>query len=592
MRTFRRSATLVVLAVVSSLVPAVARTQPAVSVDEAVARTLRHVRAHAASFHVARADVAHLRVTDAYRSADSGVTHVYLTQQLNGLDVRGANLTAGVLRDGTVFHTGSRLLRGLEASGLLLLDASMAVAFAAAHVGAPADASDGGVAPRLVYEPVAGGVSRLAWDVSIQQLSKQHWWDVAIDAETGAILTVGDYVDNEGPDDASYNVFPLPLESPNDGPRALVTSPADVVASPYGWHDLNGAPGADTTTTLGNNVSAYADVTGTGLPLLPADGGPSRSFDYPLDLTDLPIQYKDAAITNLFYWNNITHDVFYGYGFDEAAGNFQENNYGRGGRGVDSVNAEGQDSAGVSNANFSTPPDGSHPRMQMYLWPVGRTLRDGDLDAGVVVHEYGHGISNRLTGGPSNVSCLNNAEQGGEGWSDFFAIAVTARAGDSGAQKRGMGTYVTGGSSRSAAGIRPAPYSTNMSFNNATYDRIKANPEVHYVGWVWATILWELYWRLVGTHGFNPDVTGDWTTGGNNLAIQLVVDGLKLQACDPGFVDSRNAILAADTALTGGANQCTIWGAFVRRGLGYSANQGSADDASDGTQAFDKPPSC
>ena len=63
-------------------------------------------------------------------------------------------------------------------------------------------------------------------------------------------------------------------------------------------------------------------------------------------------------------------------------------------------------------------------------------LLDGDFDAGVIAHEYGHGVSNRLTGGPSNVSCLStskDAEQMGEGWSDFFAVSLTMRAGDNGA---------------------------------------------------------------------------------------------------------------------------------------------------------------
>ena len=34
--------------------------------------------------------------------------------------------------------------------------------------------------------------------------------------------------------------------------------------------------------------------------------------------------------------------------------------------------------------------------------------RDSDLDSGVIIHEYGHGFSNRLTGG--NVGCLDNPE--------------------------------------------------------------------------------------------------------------------------------------------------------------------------------------
>ena len=32
-------------------------------------------------------------------------------------------------------------------------------------------------------------------------------------------------------------------------------------------------------------------------------------------------------MTNLFYMNNVIHDVMYLYGFDEASGNFQTTNY-------------------------------------------------------------------------------------------------------------------------------------------------------------------------------------------------------------------------------------------------------------------------
>jgi hypothetical protein len=105
-------------------------------------------------------------------------------------------------------------------------------------------------------------------------------------------------------------------------------------------------------------------------------------------------------------------------------------------------------------------------------------------------------------------------------------------------------------------------------------------------------MLWEVFWNLVGKHGFNPDPYGDWTTGGNNLAIQLVMDGMKIQPCSPGFVDGRDAILTADVALTGGQNQCEIWAGFAKRGLGFSAKQGESTSRSDGTQAFDTHPNC
>ncbi|MCP4246242.1 MAG: hypothetical protein GY778_04260, partial [bacterium] len=118
------------------------------------------------------------------------------------------------------------------------------------------------------------------------------------------------------------------------------------------------------------------------------------------------------------------------------------------------------------------------------------------------------------------------------------------------------------------------------------------------VGFVWATMLWDMTWKLIDEYGFNADIYGHWTTGGNNLALQLVMDGMKFQPCNPGFVDARDAILAADDALTGtggfftGVNQCTIWNSFAVRGLGFGADQGDVDRIDDGTQAFDLPPAC
>jgi PKD repeat protein len=76
------------------------------------------------------------------------------------------------------------------------------------------------------------------------------------------------------------------------------------------------------------------------------------------------------------------------------------------------------------------------------------------------------------------------------------------------------------------------------------------------------------------------------------MTMQLVIDGLKLQPCSPGFVDGRDAILRADSILYGGANRCLIWEVFARRGLGYSADQGSSANRSDQVEAFDIPPTC
>ena len=133
-------------------------------------------------------------------------------------------------------------------------------------------------------------------------------------------------------------------------------------------------------------------------------GGDSLNFDFPLDLSEDPSAYSDASITQLFYTNNMMHDLFYQYGFNETAGNFQDNNFDRGGRGGDAVIANSQDGSGKNNANFATPPDGLHPKMRMYVWSATKPYRDGDLEAGIIIHEYTHGISTRLTGGSHSMN--------------------------------------------------------------------------------------------------------------------------------------------------------------------------------------------
>lgn len=643
------------LALLPGLVSAKRTSSDQVGVDRATGIALDYVRRHRTELGLRSTDLAGVVVTDAYRSDHNQVTHVYLGQSHGGLRVVGPAMTVNVGRDGTVLYAPSRLLGGVagSVSGQVRLGSAAAVERASASLGlklredfevlagpegierrtmlSSSGISLGPIPARLVYQPTAAGGIRLAWQVEINEVSGRHWWVASVDAETGRLLDVYDLVDHDtveatasavsrsgqtssaamlpelGPDPtgdgAKYRVYALPFESPNDGPRTLVQSPADAVGSPFGWHDTNAAAGPEYTVTRGNNVHAYADYSpgaNTALPLMDAECGSSLNCDHPIDFSLPPHAWKDAAITNLFYWNNIIHDVFYRYGFDEVSGNFQVNNYGHDGLGNDYVQAEAQDGSGTNNANFGTPADGSRPRMQMYVWTSTATsngrIIDGDLDSGVITHEYGHGISNRLTGGPSQVGCLSHQEREGEGWSDWLALALTTLPGETGEQARGMGPYVLGQPNRQGAGIRPKPYSTNMAINNATYNTIKTAAVPHGVGYVWATMLWEVYWNLIGEYGFNPDVYGDWTSGGNNLAIQLVMDGMKFQPCSPGFVDARDAILAANAALTDGeaeaVNHCLIWRGFAKRGLGASADQGSPTSRSDGTQAFDLPVEC
>ncbi len=223
--------------------------------------------------------------------------------------------------------------------------------------------------------------------------------------------------------------------------------------------------------------------------------------------------------------------------------------------------------------------------------PGGADLdRDSDLDAGVIAHEYGHGLSIRLTGGPSNSSCLFGSQQAGEGWSDFLALWFTAKPDDQASDLRGVGGYVTFRENIPGAGIRPWPYTRDMSANPSTYESIDSVSVPHGVGTVFNTALWDMYWNLVDKHGFDPDFIRG--SGGNQIALQLVVDGLKLQGCGPTFLDTRDAMLLADEINNGGANQCEIWEAFARRGMGEDASDGGGSTTLNVSNGFALPQVC
>lgn len=594
-------------------------------------------------------DLSDYAITDNYINRLTGDQHVYLRQVFEGYEIMGTESAVHINSDGSLLVAHSRfensLIKRRLGSNTPTLTAVEAVQSAASQLGyqmteslhlvsqenttdKKSVISTGGISlseipARLIYFLNQEGNLTLVWDLSIEHTSKVEWYNLQVDATTGQIVNKINWVNScnfshthshdevettldaefhteadngENADyvpmeeytallTGSYRVIAMPLESPLFGPRTLVNGATAVntTASPYGWHDTNGIPGPEYTITRGNNVNAYEDSANNNSPGFQPDGGPSLVFDFPFN----PVYSggdpsQAAAVTNLFYWNNIIHDVTYLYGFDEVSGNFQSNNYGNGGVGNDFVRAEAQDGGGTCNANFATPVDGNPPRMQMYI--CGN--RDGDFDNLVIIHEYGHGISNRMTGGPGSSGCLNNQEQMGEGWSDWYGLMLTMRSGDQGADARGVGTYLIG-EDMGDPGIRTHPYSTDMTVNPHTYDDIKVEAVPHGVGSVWAAMLWELTWGLIDAYGFDPNIyTG---TGGNNIALALVTEGLRLQPCNPGFVDGRDAILLADENLYGGANVCIIWEAFAKRGLGLSADQGSSNSRSDGTEAFDTP---
>lgn len=586
-------------------------------------------------------DIHSYRVSDSYTSQHNGLSHIYLQQQHQGINIHGAQLSIHI-QEGEVVAAQNRFIADLKSKVSVTtpsIPAKQAIhqaigdldfatvpiitAIASSEQVKQFSANKGmeeNITAQLTYYPLQDGTVRLAWEMNLVPSEGFHHWRVFVNAQDGKILDKTDEVnhckfDHKHPEAASvfsshasitdlfeiesttsttssYQVWPYPIEDPNSGSRALLTDPSDSLASPYGWHDDDGIPGHEYTTTRGNNAWAQEnhdrDITTMGYS---PDGDSTLTFDFPYN-SSLPMDSNtDASITNLFYWTNLVHDVFYHYGFDEVSGNFQSNNYGRGGLGGDHVLAFAQDSAFSFNAAFFTGPDGEPGKMRMGYWKLGSNpTKDGSLDNGIVAHELGHGISTRLTGGPSVGSCLNNIR--GEGWSDFIGLVMTSKPGDTGPTPRGFGRYVQG-TFADAGGFRDYPFSTDMSVNPLTYRDTKAyaaSTNYHGLGTVLCVTLWDMYWALIDQYGYDSDLyTG---TGGNNIALQLVIDGLKLQACQPGFIDVRDAILLADQVNNGSANECLIWEVFARRGMGFSADQGDPLNLEDHLEAFDLPLDC
>lgn len=727
-------------------------------------------------------DLEQLVLNNEYYSENTEVTHVYVNQTFEGVRIFNA-ISSIAIKDGKVFYYANRFLNDISNKVNATSPSSSPVSAIQKvamqlELGALEDIeqlerntnryvfSDAGISTQdieveLVYVKKEESLI-LAWDLIVYANDNKHWWSVRINAITNEIIEYNDLIltctfeknhkhsehlsqlDFENlvtspnsilVDGSSYNVFALPAESPNHGSRQIVTEPASSNASPFGWHDVDGVLGAEYTIARGNNVWAKEDINGNNSrDNFSPNGATILNFDFSLDFNLSPLDNQEAAITNLFYLNNMMHDIWFEHGFDESSGNFQTTNYSNQGAGGDFVFADAQDGSGFNNANFGTPPDGFSPRMQMFLWsppgasgedrvnilngsiageytgvgasfgtrlPItepltgslalaidatgdiydscqplinsaaingniailrrgdcefgfkvlavenagaiaaivvnnvpgaaagmapgadgdtvdipsimisqalgeslisalenGETITanllgpdltdfiDGDFDNGIIAHEYGHGISNRLTGGPSAAGCLQNNEQMGEGWSDWFGLMITMKSTDLSDDARGIGTFaisqpIIGG------GIRPARYSTDFAENGFTYNASNTLAQPHGIGFVWATVLWDLTWAYIDKYGFDPDMFNG--IGGNNKVMKLVIDGLKLQPCGPGFVDGRDAILAADIATTGGVDQCLIWEVFAARGLGINADQGATNLRGDQIEDFTMP---
>ncbi|KZV98936.1 hypothetical protein EXIGLDRAFT_739121 [Exidia glandulosa HHB12029] len=488
-----------------------------------------------------------------------------------------------------------------------------------------------------VQTPSADGTSselNLVWKLEVEM--EDNWYEAAVSAfDSSVILSVADWVSDspmyaqpQGPLNKDgphvYNVFPWGVNDPTDGERAKLSPQPDAIASPFGWHSIpaDNDPSVrarkapvpsdpvwlNYSTTFGNNVFAQENWEGRSAWLNndrpPSDSKwPHLTFDFEYDPKPSNDSLKEAyswinnTVTQLFYTGNMIHDFFYRYGFDEVSGNFQQYNYGRGGKENDAVITNAQDGSGYNNANFATGPDGQNGRCRMYLWNTATPYRDGDLEAGIVIHEYAHGLSTRLTGGPADPSCLSFGEGGGmgEGWGDFLATMIRSNENYS---DYPMGAWAA----NTEKGIRNYPYSLDFEINPSTYKTLDKPGYwgVHAIGEVWAEILWVIAQKFIKKHGFSQTLLppqpladgivpeGDFyrtrpvdakgnkigplvPKHGNTLIVQLVVSGMKLQPCRPGFFEARDAIIQADQLLTGGENFCELWEGFSERGLGPDA---------------------
>ncbi len=569
-------------------------------------------------------DIASLQLTNRYRSSGSGTTHLYFQQTVNGVPVISSNLNINVARGGQVINVGSTVLPAVSANTPApapTLTASNALdalvtkfnwqydgrprVLSSNHASSTKDVklSSAGISianeipASLRYVPSADGTLELAWLLNVQTTDSNGWYDAAVSATDGSVLNVVDWMHP-----ASYNAIEMPGENPLETPHSLIVDPQlrGNAGSPFGWHDTDGAVGAEFTDTRGNNVFAQEDKDADNAGGTRPDGGAGLVFNFPFDPAQGAVANENAAIVNLFYMNNVIHDVLYVYGFDEASGNFQFNNYGKGGLGGDQVIADALDGSGTNNANFATPPDGISGRMQMYEFTWTTPTRDSDLDNFIIVHEFGHGLTNRLTGGPANAGALQLDQSSGmgEGWSDFLGLMLVQKTTDTQAGAYSAGNYVNGSPLNDPlGGIRDFPYSVDMAISPKTYGYFRTNTTPHPNGEIIAATLWDLNWLMINGNGldvtgkgYSADIYDAASDAGNTELMKVFVEALKLQPANPTFLDFRDAMLDADMSMNGGENEVAIWRAFARRGMGWSAFDGGSAASGNVREAFDLPP--
>ena len=553
--------------------------------------------AHAAMLGLTGADIAALQLRRDHELPGTGTHVVQFTQTFGGLAAaRGGSLGLAVARDGSVLsYTGETVRHGALAGSFALSPAAAlegvasrlasAPAFTATQTGTRAGYATFAKGPfagssyvKKVAFPTADG-PRAAYSVLfVEKLDEA--WQVVVDAETGRELYRTSLVQHETAGGTIYDNYP---GAPAGGqPRHVSFDATD--ESPNGYVDPTGLTGMG-ITTFGNNANSHANWSNFEVP---ADQGPrpvspTGQFDYVFadhwgtskcDPTSYP-QDQEPASTNLFYQHNRIHDEYYKLGFTESGGNFQVDNFGNGGTGGDAIQGLVQAGAvsggnptytGRDNAYMLTLPDGIPPWSGMFLWePINDAFEgpcaDGDLDAGVIQHEYSHGLSNRYVGTEDGALGTHQSGSMGEGWGDWYALDHLNREGYQ--SDSVLGGFVTGNHQR---GIRNWAYDDNpTTFGDIGYDLV--GPEVHADGEIWTATLWQMRQALVAKYGEQE---------ASDISEHLVTDAMPLSPNNPSMLDERTAIMTAldnryhDRADFDGLVD-TVYSVFAQRGMGASA---------------------
>ncbi len=573
-----------------------------------------------------------------YSNPAGNMSWVQFRQEVNGLPIFQAEIRAGFTAKGALARTTGNFASTLNYSSLTsspTLSPAEAATRGASSIGYTIDAAKISAEARtqdrrttvlgngpfvrpiqteLLYFPTEPGVATLAYSMTLWE--DVYAYTIIVDANDGTLLWRKNITDHQT-QSATYSVYtgdsPAPMSPstvlPGQGTQAPGVSRSTVTLigneAPNTFNNLGWLTDGVNVTT-GNNVDAGLDlVAPNGIdPGGQATGSPNRTFIFNFNPAPVGAEQpstansRNGAVTNLFYWTNVYHDRLYLLGFTEAAGNFQTNNFGRGGLGNDAVLAETQDYAGANNSNFSTPADGSPGRMQIYLFTAPTPQRDAAIDGDVFIHELTHGLSNRLH---NNGGGLTTQQAGGlgEGWSDYYARCLLSSADEDVNGIYADGAYVTYLAGPSFTdnyyyGIRefPCAVKSNVGANGkphnpvtfGTLDLLNTNGlsngaypsspvigitanEVHNIGHFWCMTLLEMRARMITRLGYAV---------GNERALQIVTDAMKLDVANPTILQARDSIIAADNAGFAGDDVADIRSGFAARGVGAGATTSGA----------------